>query len=376
MKNLIFTPIFMAVIFTGIAQEKNYLPYYNNGEPWQFQEFNRSTNDKTQDSLIQLHEIATRKEFKIDKQGRKNLYSITTFDSNQNEFSLWDLDKKRIKHKSQLATNGHRVFHWKDWGAPKQQFNSYSSIDGKNYLTEKIVVKRQHIESRTNYFYAKNGQIDSTHWFGKNDGQPTKVTHYLHKNGKLTETKTYEHGKLKTVRKYDCEPLGEVEKKLKTSQSCKNTEFDKEGNRIEISENTNSKGQISIFKTTYVGNSDKVYRYEGFDNKQRTTYFTEITDTSKRIKFYRKPGKMSSEAIEKYENGKLVRREYLKKGKVTNQRVYSYNEEGQEISETLRSGKKLKLNYSVSYEYNELGLIGKKTWKTDKKTIITFHEYN
>lgn len=375
MKKLFLSILIISSFINLIAQDEGYTPYYNNGEPWEFQNFKHSSSKKEQDSLIKLHRIETQKVYTFDKHGNKWLYSLSTFDSNQNEFSIWQLDEKRIRHKSQLVTNSQRVYQWRSWGGRYKQYNTYQSIKGKKYLTDKIVIHRNKLKSRTHYFWSKLGKIDSIYWYKKNKTNPHRITHYFYKNKKLAETKTYVKGKLKTIRKYDCEPLGKVEKKVKTSKSCKNIEFDTDGNKIEVHEYTNSKGKTRIWKYTYVGNTSKLFRTESFDYKGRPTYFKEETDTSKISKRFNRRGKEIWKSVQRYEKNKLVEGINYHKGKIQSRRVYSYNQRGQEVSSKTYSGSKQKWSYSTTTEYNDKGLISKSTFKTKRGTSISIREY-
>ena len=374
MKKLLVFTIFIFLIIQIFAQ-KEFRPYFNHGEPWEFQEFNPSTSKKEQDSLIKLYNIEARRVYLIDKNGNKKLHSLSSFDSNQNEFSIWQLNKKRIKHESQLVTNSHRVYQWEKWGGRSKQYNTYQTINGKKYLKDKINISKNKLKSRTEYFWSNSGRIDSTYWYKKNQNNPHRVTHYLYKNNKLAETKTYIKGELKTIRKYDCEPLGKIQKKVETSKSCKNTEFDKDGNRIEITEYTNSKGQTRVWKITFIGKTSKVFRNESFDYKGRPNYFEEVTDTTKITKFFKK-GKVRSETVQKFKNNRLIEGIRYHKEKLSSRRIYTYNKNGQETSSKVFSGKKQKWSYTTTTEYNTQGLISKTVFKNKRGSSISLREYN
>lgn len=108
---LSFPFLFNQLVF---SQETGFTPYFNHGEPWQFQSFRPSELKKNQDSIIKINHIETQKVYKYDKNGNRVLYSISTFDSTQNEFSIWKLNNKRTSSESQLVSGSHRVYQWKN----------------------------------------------------------------------------------------------------------------------------------------------------------------------------------------------------------------------------------------------------------------------
>lgn len=369
---LSFLFLFNQLVF---SQETGFTPYFNHGEPWQFQSFRPSELKKNQDSLIKVHHIETQKVYKYDKNGNRVLYSISTFDSTQNEFSIWKLNNKRTSSESQLVSGSHRVYQWKTWGSEKKQYNSYVTIEDKKKLENKIVLKRNKIKSRTQYFWNAAGRLDSLYYFKKNSPTPNSVTHYMYNaDGKMIESRIYKKGTLKSIRKFDCQPLGKIEKKVETSTSCENIEMDENGNKIKVSEFTNDKGKKRIFKTTYHGNTNRTWKQEGFDYKDRPTYYNETTDTSKIYKSFNKKGKVTWESNTTLQHGKVVAKHQFRKGKLVSKNLFTYNDQGFLTSEKSYIGKKE--DWSRSYEYTSMGLISKLVFNKKGKKSVTEREYN
>ncbi len=366
--------LFMFLNQIGLSQDIGFTPYFNHGEPWQFQNFRPSEQKKYQDSILKENNIETQKVFKFDKKGNRMLYSISTFDSNHNEFSIWKLNSKRTSSESQLVSNSHRVYQWKSWGSPKKQYNSYKTVGDEKKLEDKIVLKKNKLKSRTHYYWNDSGILDSLHFYKRNNLRPSNRTHYLYNNeSKMIESRVYNKGKLKTIRKYDCQPIGKIEKKVETTTSCVNTEMDSEGNIIKVSEFTNDKGKKRIFKTTYHGNTDRVWLQEGFNYKGKPTYYNETTDTSKIYKSFNRKGKVRWESNTKSQNGKTISKSEFRKGKMVSQTLYTYNSKGLVATEKSYINDKEVSN--KTYEYNTLGLITKLTFAKKRKTSVTEREY-
>jgi len=228
--------------------------------------------------------------------------------------------------------------------------------------------------SRQVYFWNERGMVDSSRYYYKRSIEPTTVTHYSYKDGKMIETKTYEKGKLIRVQKYDCEPLGEVEKRVKTSKSCKNVEFDKQGNKIVVMEFTDNDGKTRKYKTTFVGDSEKVFKTEGYDDKNRKTYLYQITDTSEININYTTKGKESWKSEKKYNNGKLVEQSYARKGKSISKTTYLYNNDLVLVKQ--ENSYNDKISSTQVYEYDTNGLLVKQTTTNKKKTFTSFYEYD
>lgn len=359
----------------GFSQETGFTPYYNNGEPWQFLSFRPSELKKNQDSIIKVNHIETQKVYKYDKNGNRVLYSISTFDSNQNEFSIWKLNNKRTSSESQLVSGSHRVYQWKKWGGAKKQYNSYVTVQDKKKLEDKIVLKKNKLTSRTHYYWNESGVLDSLHYFNKNKAIASSRTHYVYNSeGKMIESRIYNGNKLKSIRKFDCQPIGKVQKKVETTSSCVNTEMDENGNKINVSEFTNDKGKKRIFKTTYHGNTNRKWKQEGFYYKDRPTYYNETTDTSKIYKSFNKKGKVTWESNINLQNGKTISNSNYRKGKLVSQTLFTYNQNGQVTSE--KSYINDKEDWSKTYEYNSQELISKIIHFKKGKTSITEREYN
>lgn len=373
MKNLTLTSVLLLILFSGVAQQKNYKPYYNEGEPWVFEKYNYNAIETIQDSLIKLNKVETKKTFALDKKGNKVLESITSFDED-NSYSLNNLTKRKVYFKSKLTSNNHKVYHWKAWGKNNSQYNTYTTIKGAKYLESKIVIWKNKILSRQVYFWSESGMVDSSHFYYKKSTQPTTITHYIYKDDKLIETKSYKKGELKQVKKYDCEPLGEVEKKVKTSKSCKNIEFDEDGNKIIVVEFTDNNGKTRKHKTTFVGDSEKLFRTESYDKKNRRTHLYETTDTSDINVGYTNKGKEKWRSEKIFKNGKLIEQSYSRKGKSISKTTYSYNKE--QVLTMQQSAYNGKVHSTQSYEYNSIGLLTKQTTTNKRKIFTSFYEYD
>ncbi len=373
MKNLTLTTILLAILLSGVAQKENFKPYYNEGEPWAYMTYSYNAIETIQDSLIKQNRVGTKKTYILDKKGNKVLESVTSFD-NDNSFTINKLSERKVFFKSKLSSNNHKAFHWKTWGNNNSQYNTYITIKGEQYLKSKIIIWKNKLVSRLEYFWNESGLVDSSHFYYKKSIEPTTVTHYTYKDNKMIETKSYEKGKLKQIRKYDCEPLGEVEKKVKASKSCKNVEFDKAGNKILVIEFTDNNGNTKKYKTTYVGDSKKVFRTESYNEKNKKIHLYETTDTSEINIDYTTKGKERWRSEKKFRDKKLIEQSYSRKGKSISKTTYSYNNE--QVLVKQQSSYNGKVNSTQVYEYNSKGLLTKQTTTYKKKTYSSFYEYD
>ena len=380
MKKLLLFPLIFIAFFAK-SQTTPYIPYYDLGEPWQFQKFDfyGDNYEKIQDSLIDLHKIKTRKTFAKNKKGEQVLITKNLYNGKESSFEAYNLSQRKTNYKSYYKINNYRIYEWKNWGTRQKQLNEYITINDKEYLKETSHFKKDKLTSRSLYYWNQDGILDSMQFYGKRETTASISTHYAYKNNKLAETRTYEKGKLTAVRKYDCTPLGEVQKKVSQSTQCVNTEFDAEGNKITITEYTDEKGRVRKWKITYVGDSKVVLRNEGFDYKNRPTYFTETTPEKRTTINYKtwgiNKGKESYKRVIHYDiNKKLVKNERFNNGKLQSIVLYKYDNKGQILSQSWLD-KKGKEYSKLSFEYDNQGLKTKQTKSYKKKTYIRTYKY-
>jgi hypothetical protein len=380
MKKLLTLTLIFASLYVK-SQSNSFIPYFNLGEPWQFQQldFYGDNYDKIQDSLIELHAVKSKKTFSKNKKGQTILVAKNLYNGKESRLNIYHLDSRKMSYKSYYKINNYRIYEWKNWGRAQKQINEYQTINGKEFLKEASSSKKNKIKGRSQYFWNEQGVLDSMHYFSKRKALPSNTIHYYYKNNKLAETKTYEKGKLTTIRKYDCTPLGEIQKKVKQTKICVNTEFDADGNKITVNEYTDQKGRTRKWKTTYIGKSDVVFRKERFDFKNRKTYLEEITPEKHIRIYYRnrgvRKGKEDYKGIWYYDSKKNVtKRERYNKGKLSTTKVYSYDSNGQLTSQK-NLDKKGKEYYNISYEYNSIGLKIKEIRKNKKKIYTSTFKY-
>ncbi|MEN8929183.1 MAG: hypothetical protein ABF242_10365 [Flavobacteriales bacterium] len=368
--------------FWAISQKNSFTPYYNVGEPWQFQKLSFYGNDnvrKMQDSLIAKYNIKVRNTFAKNKKGETVLTKKMIYDGQNSQIALSNLRSRKMNYKSFHKINNYRIYEWKYWGSRQKQINEYLTINGKEFLKEKTYFTKNKTKGRTQYFWNKEGVLDSMRYFKKRDTKPASSTHYFYQNEKLAETKTYKNGKLTTVRKYDCTPLGEVQKKVKQTKSCVNTEFDKDGNKITVNEYTDEKGRTRKWKTTYFGDSKIVLKNEGFDFKNRRTYLEETTPTKQTYIYYKNglfsKGKESFKKVSHFDSQEnLIKSESYYNGKLSDTRIYTYNTNNLLLSQ-VNLNKKGKETYNITFEYNSQGLKIKETRRYKKKTYTSTYIY-
>lgn len=381
MKNLLTLTLIFVCVLAKSQSKTPYVPYYNLGEPWQFQQlsFYGDDEEKTQDSLIELHQIKTKKAYSKNKKGQNVLVSKTIYNGKESQFKIYGMNDRKTNFKSYNKINNYRIYQWKTWGRPQKQINEYKTINGKEFVTERITLRVNKIKGKSQYFWSNQGLLDSMHYFSKRNTSPSSTVHYFYKNEKLAETKTYVKGKLTTVRKYDCTPLGEVQKKVRQTSVCVNTEFDANGNKITVSEYTDEKGRTRKWKTTYVGKSDVVFKKEGFDYKNRRTYLDEITAEKQTYIHYRtrgfRKGKESYKQVKYYDiNKNIVKKENYNNGKLFDYITFKYNTNGQ-LTARKSFNKKGKEYSSLTFEYNNLGLKIKQSKQYKKKLYVITYEY-
>lgn len=306
--------------------------------------------NKKQDSLIKEHKVVEYREY-ISNKGQKELDTKVIIDPNRGlKYKISNLSGKKIHYLSRQTINNHTFFQWKSYGKENKQVNEYDSINGKKYIIKATGYTKNKKNYTQLYFRNDTGRIDSTITYrNKSDSYNSKMT-YSYSNGKLAETKYYYKGKLKTIQKYDCNPIGEPIKKVFQSSSCVNTEYDKDGNKIKVYVYTNSKGAESKSKTTYKGDSDKIIKYEGYNSKNQLYRLSTYSDSLNVSTYYKNNGKISRKYISYFDNSHtLVKSEEYYKGKLT---------------------------YIYKYEYNKLGLKTKDIYqykKNNPKTV--YYEY-
>lgn len=336
----------MALSFNFYSQ--SYIYSENDDVPFAFL-FYTQGNSK-QDSLIKEYKVIEYREY-ISNKGQKELDTKVIIDPSRGlKYKISNLSGKKIHYLSRQTINNYTFFQWKSYGKEKKQVNEYDSINGKKYIN-KVVGYYKNKKSYTKLFFRNDtGRIDSTLYFNGNDINYSSKMTYSYSNGKLTETKYYYKGKLKTVQKYDCNPIGEPIKKVFQSSSCINTEYDKDGNKIKVYVYTNSKGAESKSKTTYLGDSDKIIKYEAYNSKNKLYRLSTYSDTLYVSTYYKNNGKISRKYISYFNNSQtLIKSEEYYKGKL----IYTYK-----------------------YEYNELGLKTKNIYQyKNNAPKIEYYEY-
>jgi hypothetical protein len=348
MKTYLLTALILALYFNFYSQSRFYSE--NDDIPWGFLFYTRG-GDK-QDSLIKKHKVIEYREY-INNKNKKELDSKVITDPNTGyKYKISNLSGKKIHYLSRQKINNYSIFQWKAYGKENKQINEYDSINGKEYIKE-VTGYYKNKKSYTKFFFRNDtGRIDSTLSYNvKSDVYHSKMV-YSYNNDKLIETQYYYKGKLKTVQKYDCNPIGELIKKVFQSSSCVNTEYDKDGNKIEIYVFTNSEGSESKSKTTYLGDSDKITKIENYRSDNSLYRLSTYSDSLKTTIYYKKNGKTSKKHLNYFDNsGTLIKSEDYYKGK---------------------------LNYTYKYEYNDLGLQTKYTYQyknDDPRTVYFEYEY-
>lgn len=243
--------ILLAFTLSFNFYSQSYLYSENDDIPLAFL-FYTQGNSK-QDSLIKEYKVVEYREY-ISNERQKELDTKVIIDPyTELKYKISNLSKRKIHYLSHQKINNYTIFQWKSYGKEKKQINKYDSINGKEYIKE-VIGYYKNKKSYTKIFFRNDtGRIDFTLSYNiKSDIYHSKMV-YSYNNDKLVETKHYYKGKLKTVRKYDCNPIGEPIKKVFQSSSCVNTEYDTNGNKIKVYVFTNSKGSESKSKTTYLG---------------------------------------------------------------------------------------------------------------------------
>ena len=129
MKKLLLL-LFINASICAVSQVTPYKPYYNLGEPWQFQQFNYygGNDPEIQDSLIELHKIKAKSTYVINKKGEKELSSKKLYNGNKSSYEVYNLNKRKFNYRSFYKTNNYRVYEWKTWGKTQKQINEYITI--------------------------------------------------------------------------------------------------------------------------------------------------------------------------------------------------------------------------------------------------------
>lgn len=316
--------------------------------PWEYRSFFRY--DKLQDSLIKEHKVIVLKQYQENKQGEKELYATKIFNHDTKEkYAMSNLSCKKIRFLSYQKINNYKIFQWKSYWKPQKQINEYEYINGKEFLKEVTSYTKNKLGSKKIYFRNDTGRLDSTLYFDKNNALHTSKMIYTYQNGKIYETKYYFKGKLKSIDKFDCNPIGESIKKVSQNSSCINTEYDKDGNKIVVY--TDIWNGIE-FKTkyTYKGDSKDLLKTERFDSDNKLSDIRTFSDTIDTYTSFNNKNQIVYKTIDYYNKNKQLTK------------YESYNKKG--------------LTSKTLYEYNKLGLKTKSTYQY-KNDIpkTTYYEY-
>jgi len=227
--------------------------------------------------------------------------------------------------------------------------NFHISDSNKYYILSVLTLTNSRKIGSTKIFRNSNNKIDSIYYFKKNRNYFKTKWIYTYKNNKLFELKEFnKKNQLKSVIKYDCNPIGEKVKKVKQKSVCTNTEFDKDGNKIEVKTTTNNKGRVVKTKYTYDKNTNKRIKTERFDYKNRLEYFYHKTkDKTVNINYWK--GKETYKFISYKKEGLTYKTEKHYKKKLKNTQEFDFNSKGL-ISKVINTDKKGKVTIQV-YEY-------------------------
>lgn len=320
------------------------------GYSWEFRSYWQE--NKIQDSLLKENNVTAVISFQKKEKGEKIIHEKLLINTSSNEkVELMGLSDKKLKTKSVQEINNYTIFSWNTYGQNKKQINQYELINGKRYLKEIQSYKKDKKDTRTVFFRNEKGLIDSTHYYTKNNSEVASKTLYKYEEDKLIESRYFRKGKLKSVKKFNCDPFGQKEKSVSTSQYCTNNEKDVDGNNIKITIYTDYKGNQYKTKETYYGETNKPMKYERFDSDNRLTSKQTYSDTLYTNYYYKKNGKTFFGQEKRYQNNLVVQEKGYHKDKLTSTINYSYIENGLLLETSKVQRKKNPITTVYTYEF-------------------------
>lgn len=175
----------------------------------------------------------------------------------------------------------------------KYTFNSQGLVDSMIHYWK----KDGKVSWGQKYTYnADSNVIKITNFEGDGKVYITVERDYFPDN-QLKETRTYnKKGKLKSVIKYDCTPIGTLAngRRNDTATQCKKTEYDADNNKIITTEITDKKGKTWRYIAKY-NKDDKMLEYTSINHKGKQSFkYTYAYNGQGRVSqsaytFYNKP---------------------------------------------------------------------------------------
>lgn len=189
----------------------------------------------------------------------------------------------------------------------KYTFNSMGLVDSMIHFWK----KEGKVSWGQSYIYNADSNVIKIINFDDNKKIYVTIERDYYPHKQLKETRTYnKKGKLKSVIKYDCTPIGTLAngRRSDTTSQCKKTEYDADNNKIVTTEITNKKGKTWRYISKY-NKEDKMLEYSSIDHKGRMqvkytyTYNAQGWLAHSVYTFYKKPKRGFSYSYEYNANG-------------------------------------------------------------------------
>ena len=346
----------------------------------------------------------TQKTYSINKDGEKELLVDVAYD--QKGRVIKRLDYSKEKYNGFMTTfndAGKKESHDTFKKSKFRSGNEYTYDENGKLSSIKTHYKTKDEFSHLTLFeYNEDKRITRRETFGKNGDKMFSLYKYEYNaNGDKATTYRYYKGKLKAKYSFRCDGAGADVKKKVEQEICTKSEFDKDGNRIEVTRRLNHKGEA--IKTIFTYNkNNQLFRYQLFDKNENIRRKCEHTlDKNGRVlttKVYNKGSEVPNEIYEfKYDenNRKTYHKKTVKsktseifikydtKGNLTERRYktkksdykynYVYNSQNNVVSFT---SKGLKNDYSKTYTYDNTNRLASYIYKDKKRENKKVIEYD
>lgn len=290
--------------------------------------------------------------FNTNQEGQNILIKESLLDSSSSTVSQFSYLNKKIINYSCLSEYANRTILERSYGKRnyKTVYDFVTLDSSKKFIDQKRIYVNNKLSSTSKMYRQKNGKIDSIYFYSKQKETPNSTLHIFYKNDAVLETKLYRKGKLSSIQKYNCNPIGEDIKKVKQTQKCLNTEIDSNGNKIEVYIITNDKGEEEKSKVTISKTTNKTIKSERFNTKNIRTFYWEDSGSSRTSTNYNSRGKETFKIIYFYDkNNRIIKKENFWKEKLKFRTEYSYNNLGLIGTSISTNSKEKRTSYLYKY---------------------------
>ena len=270
---------------------------------------------------------------------KSNKGYINTYESLMNTLSYVTMTTEFSKHgkvkdvniyqyKNDTLVTDHYVLHH-----GKDTFNSaiYHYDNQNRRISSKWKIALFWVPVREwRYDYNNKDLVTTARYIDKNGNDKLKYEYDYFDNGSKKETRYYKRNKLKNKWTFECDPKGELVKKVKTGNYCTKRTLNNDGSFIEVFE----------------------YKFDNGKPTKTICYYTADTIMTK-YEEYKKNGELKKKYEYTYDkNGNDTQILYFKHGKLKKRYIYTYNDKNLRSNSDVFDGKgKLQISCISEYTY-------------------------